>query len=197
MGEEMHRDIIAHLPYLRAFAVTLSRDQTLANDLVQNAVLLSLSHADQFRAGTNFKAWISTILRNSFINEMRRRNRTSPVDVDSLYKTMTVSGGQEEHLQMRDLEKAFQTLPVAQREALMLMGANGLSQKEAAKMARCAIGTMKSRVSRARLQLRQILDDAVPDARNAARSVSCASGRVQSKRPQADDRNGMPLAHPG
>lgn len=167
-SEELHRDIVAQLPHLRAFALMLARDRTLANDLVQDAVVRALSHADQFQPGTNFKAWISTILRNSYFNEMRRRSRTAQVDVETVWNVMTVSGGQEENLHMRDFERAFRFLPPSQREALALVGASGFSYEEAAKVSGCAVGTMKSRVSRARTQLQQILDGATVSTTAAA-----------------------------
>jgi RNA polymerase sigma-70 factor (ECF subfamily) len=169
-SEELHRDIVAQLPHLRAFALMLARDRTLANDLVQDAVVRALSHADQFQPGTNFKAWISTILRNSYFNEMRRRSRTAQVDVETVWNVMTVSGGQEENLHMRDFERAFRSLPPSQREALALVGASGFSYDEAAKVSGCAVGTMKSRVSRARTQLQQMLDGAGTSAAAAPRS---------------------------
>jgi RNA polymerase sigma-70 factor (ECF subfamily) len=186
VNEELHRDIVAQLPHLRAFALMLARDRTLANDLVQDAVVRALSHADQFQPGTNFKAWISTILRNSYFNEMRRRSRTSPVDVETVWNTMTVSGGQEEHLHMRDFERAFRTLPPSQREALALVGASGFSYEEAAKVSGCAVGTMKSRVSRARSQLQQMLDGTVRPAAEAGQAT-----RSPHDRQGAADRGEM------
>lgn len=177
MTEDLHRDIIALLPHLRAFALMLARDRTLANDLVQDAVVRALSHADQFQPGTNFKAWISTILRNSYFNEMRRRSRTSQVDVETVWNTVTVSGGQEERLHMRDFERAFRKLPPSQREALALVGASGFSYEEAANVSGCAVGTMKSRVSRARWQLQQILDGAAAPATEAAKATRASSKR--------------------
>jgi RNA polymerase sigma-70 factor, ECF subfamily len=160
--EDLHRDIVAQLPHLRAFALLLARDRTLANDLVQEAVLRALTHAEQFQRGTNFKAWISAILRNSYFNEVRRRRRASPVDIDTLGNALTVNGGQEEHMQMREFEHAFQTLPDSQREALTLVGASGFSYEEAARISGCAVGTVKSRVSRARLRLQEILERGEP-----------------------------------
>jgi RNA polymerase sigma-70 factor (ECF subfamily) len=162
MGEQLNGDIIAQLPHLRALAMMLARDRTLANDLVQDTVLRSLRHADQFRPGTNFKAWISTILRNSFFNEMRSRGRTSTPDIDTLRDKIAVNGGQEDHLHMSDFWKAFRTLPAEQREAVTLVGASGFTYQEAASIAKCPAGTMKSRVSRARSQLRQMLNDDLP-----------------------------------
>ena len=166
MGNQLNGDIVAHLPHLRALAMMLARDRTLANDLVQDTVLLSLRHGDQFRPGTNFKAWISTILRNSFYNEMRSQRRTSPTDVDTLRHKITVSGGQEEHLEMCDFWNAFKTLPAEQREALALVGASGFTYDEAATMKKCSVGTVKSRVSRARSHLRRMLSDELPPAAN-------------------------------
>jgi RNA polymerase sigma-70 factor, ECF subfamily len=177
VNEDLHRDIIAQLPHLRAFALMLARDRTLANDLVQDAVVRALSHADQFQPGTNFKAWISTILRNSYFNEMRRRSRTSQVDIETVRNTPTVSGGQEERLQMRDFERAFRKLPPSQREALALVGASGFSYEEAASVSGCAIGTMKSRVSRARSQLQQMLDGTAPAAAETAKSTRGSGDR--------------------
>jgi RNA polymerase sigma-70 factor (ECF subfamily) len=158
LKDDLHDDIVRCLPHLRAFAFLLARDRALADDLVQDAVLRALSHAHQFTAGTNFKAWITTILRNSYFNEMRRRARAAQMSIDNIGNTTGISGGQMERLHTRDFERAFYSLPAAQREALALVGASGFVYEEAAKVASCAVGTMKSRVSRARAQLQQMLD---------------------------------------
>jgi RNA polymerase sigma-70 factor (ECF subfamily) len=157
-GNDLHEDIVRCLPHLRAFAFLLARDRALADDLVQDAVLRALSHAHQFTAGTNFKAWITTILRNSYFNEMRRRGRAAQMSIEVVGNTAGISGGQMERLHSRDFERAFHSLPAAQREALALVGASGFVYEEAAKVASCAVGTMKSRVSRARAQLQQMLN---------------------------------------
>jgi RNA polymerase sigma-70 factor, ECF subfamily len=158
VNDDLHDDIVRCLPHLRAFAFLLARDRALADDLVQDAALRALSHAHQFTAGTNFKAWITTILRNSYFNEMRRRGRAAQMSIDVIGNTAGISGGQMERLHTRDFERAFYSLPAAQREALALVGASGFVYEEAAKVASCAVGTMKSRVSRARAQLQQMLD---------------------------------------
>jgi RNA polymerase sigma-70 factor (ECF subfamily) len=116
-------------------------------------------------------------LRNSYFNEMRRRSRTSQVDVETVWNTVTVSGGQEERLQMRDFERAFRKLPPSQREALALVGASGFSYEEAANVSGCAVGTMKSRVSRARGQLQQMLDGPTPPA-EVAKSTRASPNRT-------------------
>ena len=156
--ENLHQSIIEQLPHLRAFAVLLTHDRNLADDLVQEAAVRALSHADQFQPGTNFKAWITTILRNSYFNVVRRRSRVAPMSAVAPKDEPTTSGGQEEHLDLCDFERAFKCLPTAQREALLLVGASGFSYEAAAEVAACAIGTMKSRVARARIQLAHILD---------------------------------------
>lgn len=158
MSDNLHAEIIQHLPHLRAFALMLTRERTLADDLVQETVVRALSHADQFQPGSNFKAWISTILRNSFFNELRHRGRVTQLNLGVTHEEPTTSGGQEENIDVRDFERAFKTLSAVHREALVLVGASGFSYEEAAKVADCAVGTMKSRVSRARLQLQQILE---------------------------------------
>lgn len=156
--DDLHRSVVEQLPHLRAFAVLLSHDRGLADDLVQETVVRALGHADQFRPGTNFKAWITTILRNSYFNVVRQRGRVAPMSAVAPDSEPTTSGGQEEQLDLRDFERAFAGLPSAQREALLLVGASGLSYEDAAAVAGCAVGTMKSRVARARHSLVRRLD---------------------------------------
>lgn len=163
MSKELHREIIQCLPHLRAFALLLCRDRSMADDLVQEAVVRALGHIHQFRSGTNLKAWIMAILRNSYFSEMRRRKRAFQFNGEEFWGNGSTSGGQEERLMMRDLERAFGMLPPGQREALLLVAAGGFSYEDAAEIAACAVGTMKSRVSRARLQLELLLEgDAGP-----------------------------------
>ena len=179
MSKELHQDIIQCLPHLRAFALMLCRNRTLADDLVQEAVVRALGHIHQFRSGTNFKAWIMTILRNSYFSEMRRRKRASQLNGEELWSAAAASGGQEEHLMMRDLERAFRRLPAGQREALVLVGAGGYSYEDAAEIAACAVGTMKSRVSRARFQLERLLDGEAELAAMPAGVLRQAEQRVE------------------
>jgi RNA polymerase sigma-70 factor, ECF subfamily len=178
--EDLHQSVIEQLPHLRAFAVMLSRDRSLADDLVQEAVVRALAHSDQFRPGTNFKAWITTILRNSYFNVVRQRSRVAPMSAVAVDSEPTTSGGQEEQLDLRDFERAFACLPLAQREALLLVGASGFSYEAAAELVGCAVGTMKSRVARARSSLTRILDGE-PESEDAhvcaGVTVSPANGR--------------------
>ncbi|HEV2263490.1 MAG TPA: sigma-70 family RNA polymerase sigma factor [Stellaceae bacterium] len=168
MAERLTDDIVPYLPHLRAFARMLAQNRSLADDLVQETVLRALSHAHQFQPGTNLKAWLTTILRNAYFTEKRSQGRIAQIDVEAVRDSSAVSGGQEWHLRMRDFEGAFNTLSPVQREALVLVGASGFSYEQAATMAGCAVGTMKSRVSRARLQLQTLLDGA--DGADGARA---------------------------
>lgn len=182
--ESLHQSIIDQLPHLRAFAILLTRDRSFAEDLVQEAVVRALAHAEQFQPGTNFKAWITTILRNSYFNVVRRRSRVAPISAVAPQDEPATSGGQEEHLGFRDFERAFKCLPAAQREALLLVGASGFSYEAAAEIAACATGTMKSRVARARIQLAHILDgdtlsDVAEEFLHARQEV--ARGREQAR----------------
>lgn len=143
--------LVEQLPYLRTFARLLARNWALADDLVQETALRALSNVDKFTPGTNMKAWLSTILRNQFYNEVRTRSRAAAYAV--LPKPAGHHGEQEGMLELRDLERAFRALPAVQREALSLVGASGFSYGEAAEIVGCAQGTVKSRVCRARMEL--------------------------------------------
>jgi RNA polymerase sigma-70 factor (ECF subfamily) len=158
MSAMMHEDILDCLPHINGFARRLTRDRAMADDLVQTAVMRALAHAHQYKPGTNFRAWIITILRNSYFNEMRALSRRPSVDIDVEGMAATTSGGQEERMNVRDFCRAFRRLSPEQQRALLLVGLDGRSYEEAADMADCAVGTMKSRVSRARLQLQQLLE---------------------------------------
>src|SRR5215469_16857630 len=131
MAERLTDDIVPYLPHLRAFARMLAQDRALADDLVQETVLRAISHAHQFQPGTNMKAWLTTILRNSYFNEKRSQRRLAAFS-SSTAGRVTVARGQQEHrLQMRDLRRAMVHLPETQREALALVGASGYSYEEA------------------------------------------------------------------
>ncbi|HEV8015630.1 MAG TPA: sigma-70 family RNA polymerase sigma factor [Stellaceae bacterium] len=147
-------DVVHYIPRLEKFAWRLARNRSDALDLVQETVLRALLHADQFLPGTNLSAWLNTILRNYFFNERRLRLRVVPVDPASFAGTAAIKGDQEAHAQMCSVSRHFAGLPAAHREALMLVGASGYSYETAAKIAGCPVGTMKSRVSRARIELR-------------------------------------------
>jgi len=156
---EVSAAVVEHLPHLRAFARSLSSSKDQADDLVSEAVARALASAHQFRPGTNFKAWIFTILRNAFYTEGRKRwNRVVTLD-DNIYHQPSVGPTQEDSLAFCDFRRAFIQLSPRQREVLMLVGNSDLSYEEVAAQCQCPVGTVKSRVSRARLDLKRLLED--------------------------------------
>jgi len=156
---EVSAAVVEHLPHLRAFARSLSSSKDQADDLVSEAVARALASAHQFRPGTTFKAWIFTILRNAFYTEGRKRwNRVVTLD-DNIYHQPSVGPTQEDSLEFCDFRRAFIQLSPRQREVLMLVGNSDLSYEEVAAQCHCPVGTVKSRVSRARLDLKRLLED--------------------------------------
>src|SRR5688500_12672899 len=151
-------DMVALVPQLHSFARSLCRDGVRADDLVQEALARALANIDRFRPGTNLKAWLFTIVRNEHYSQLRRRKfEASGVDTDSLPEP-SVPPDHDGDLELRDLNRALATLSPGQRTALILVSASGFSYEEAAKICGCAVGTIKSRVARARDTLMAILD---------------------------------------
>ena len=149
--------ILAAVPSLRAFAISLSGQVDRADDLVQDTLLRALSNIDRFERGTNLNAWLFTILRNLFHSEYRKRRREVE-DPDGAYASrLKVQPEQGSRLDFEDFRAALDRLPHDQREALLLVGASGFSYEEAATICGCAVGTIKSRVNRARSRLAAIL----------------------------------------
>jgi len=150
--------IIDAMPSLRAFARTLTNDRDRADDLVQETVVKALSNLDRFKAGTNIRAWLFTILRNHFFSELRKQRREI-ADVDGKHAAqMTTRPTQLEKVEFADFRKALLKLSSEQREALILVGPAGFSYEEAAGICCCAVGTIKSRVNRARTRLAEMLE---------------------------------------
>jgi RNA polymerase sigma-70 factor (ECF subfamily) len=149
--------LLALIPNLRAFAFSLCGNPGRADDLVQETLLKAWSHLDSFQEGTNLRAWLFTILRNSYISELRRRHREVEDSDGKKAASLSVAPAQQAHLDMLDLRKALDLLPPDQREALVLVGAAGMSYEEAAEITGCAVGTVKSRVNRARNKLTCLL----------------------------------------
>jgi RNA polymerase sigma-70 factor (ECF subfamily) len=151
------RELLATLPSLRAFAVSLSGKHDKADDLVQDTMMKAWAKQSSFEMGTNIKAWLFTILRNEFYSQMRKRGREVQ-DSDGIFtERMSVHPPQHGFMDLEDFKKALDSLPDDQREAVILIGASGFSYEEAAEICQCAVGTMKSRVSRARTRLQDLL----------------------------------------
>jgi RNA polymerase sigma-70 factor (ECF subfamily) len=149
--------VLASVTSLRAFAISLTRDAEKAEDLVQETVLRAISKQEQFVAGTNLQAWLFTILRNQFCSEHRKSLREVEDEDGSYAATMIALPDQDDRIMIHDLEAALHKLPEGQREAIMLVGVEGLSYEEAAQVLGCAIGTVKSRVNRARCCLAELM----------------------------------------
>ncbi len=154
---EFQRDLAALVPNLRAFARSLCGSVDQADDMVQETLFKAWNNRDRFAPDSNLKAWLFTILRNTFLSE-RRKQKWEVQDVDGECAAQVgVRASQMGHMDMLDFKKAFETLSSDQVEALILIGAEGFSYEEAALMCGCAVGTMKSRVNRGRAKLDEVL----------------------------------------
>ncbi|WP_419953536.1 sigma-70 family RNA polymerase sigma factor [Methylobacterium sp.] len=156
--ENAFRDtLIGAVPALRGFAFSLAGDATRADDLVQEALVKAWANRHRFTPGTNFNAWLFTILRNQFYTEMRKAKREVE-DADGIHAaTLTALPDQEGVVNLRKLQDRLAGIPEAQRIALLMVGAEGYTYEEAAELLECRVGTVKSRVSRARAYLSGVL----------------------------------------
>ena len=157
VSSSLRDSLVAEMGSLRAFAVSLCGDKERADDLVQETLFKAWNHLDSFKEGTNLKAWLFTILRNTYFSERRKRRREVE-DADGTYAArLATQPAQHGHMDMQDFRAALVRLPDDQREALVLVGAAGFSYEEAAEICGCAVGTIKSRVNRARNRLAGML----------------------------------------
>jgi RNA polymerase sigma-70 factor (ECF subfamily) len=155
---DFKRELVELMPQLRAFARGLTGRPDYADDLVQEAVIKAWAARDRFQPGTNMRAWTFTILRNHYIGELRRAKRQADYDEGAAERLLVQQGDQEDRIHLSDLDDALQEMVPERREALVLVGAGGFSYQEAADIAGCALGTMKSRVARARTELAERLE---------------------------------------
>ena len=159
LDPDLRDQLLAALKPLRAFAISLCRDRDRAEDLVQETVVKALSKLHRFEIGTDLQAWLFTILRNSFYSQMRVRGREIE-DVDGQQAGRLISVPEQMgHLAFDDLRHALHKLPPLQREVLLLVGAQGYSYEEAARICGVAVGTIKSRLCRARQQLAVLMGE--------------------------------------
>jgi RNA polymerase sigma-70 factor (ECF subfamily) len=154
---DVREAMLAAVPSLRAFAISLCGNMDRADDLVQETLLRAWANLGSFEPGTNMSAWLFTILRNLFRSEYRKRRREVE-DADGSYaESLTSLPDQNSRLEIHEFREALKMLPPEQRESLILVGASGFSYEEAAQICGCAVGTIKSRVNRARTRLAEIL----------------------------------------
>lgn len=151
-------DLLALVPFLRAFARSLSGRHEGADDLAQQTLVKAWQSRGSFVPGTNLKAWLFTILRNQFYSDRRRAWRQIPWDTEAAERIPGSHGEQTWAADLSDTARALKALPSEQREALILVGAGGFAYEDAARISGCAVGTVKSRVARARKALIAILD---------------------------------------
>ncbi|OLF77858.1 RNA polymerase subunit sigma-70 [Maricaulis sp. W15] len=158
------------IPQMRAFSRGLARDPAAADDLAQEGMLRAWAKRGQFRAGTNFRAWALTIIRNLFYSEKRRSWRQVALDEEKAKRTLPSALDLDVLMELDEVRRALTQLSDDQREALMLVGAGGYSYEEAAEICGCAVGTVKSRTNRARRNLVEILEQG-PDRKSGSDKV--------------------------
>src|SRR5215211_598675 len=150
--------LLAAIPSLRAFAMALTNDVSRADDLVQETILRAWQSQDRFEPGSNLGAWLFTILRNLFYSHHRRMKREVADAEGSYAAQLRTAPDQEPNVAVKEMWRALGELPPDQREALLLVGAEGMSYDEAARICGVAVGTIKSRVNRARRRLAELLE---------------------------------------
>ena len=167
MAHCIHREIETLLPRLSSFARFLTKNASDADDLVQDSVQRALLKSNQFTPGTNLRAWMFTIMRNTHINEIRRRARRGiTTDAFACEDLFPVAAGQEERMQLHDLSRAFDRLSDDHRAVVEMAGIQGRSYQEMSDQLGVPVGTIRSRLSRARAQLSDMMSEP------AARPVS-------------------------
>ena len=150
-------ELVAHLPAMRAFAISLTRNNAIADDMVQDTLVKAWTHIDKFELGSNMRAWLFTILRNTYYSN-RRKMKREVADIDGVITDgIAEKPAHDGHMQLADFRRALAKLKDEQREALILVGASGFSYEEAAEMCGVAVGTIKSRTNRARKELAKML----------------------------------------
>ncbi|BEU99114.1 sigma-70 family RNA polymerase sigma factor [Novosphingobium olei] len=171
-GPEFKRELTGVIPHLRAFARGLCGRPDLADDLVQETLLKAWAAQDRFEPGTSMRAWTFVILRNAYLTDMRRNRFRAEYDETVAERILVAPAGQEGPLHLSDMHRALLTLPPERREALLLVGAGGFSYEEAAQICQCAVGTIKSRVGRARAALAQMIENGQLPRRSTGDAVA-------------------------
>ena len=169
---DFKRELTEVVPHLRAFARSLCGRPDMADDLVQETMLKAWAAQDRFQPGTSMRAWTFVILRNAYLTDMRRNRFRGEYDETVTERILTAPAGQEEPIHLSDMHRALLTLPPERREALLLVGAGGFSYEEAAAISGCAVGTIKSRVGRARAALNAMLEEGTVPQRSTDDSTA-------------------------
>ncbi|HAQ36548.1 MAG: RNA polymerase subunit sigma-70 [Maricaulis sp.] len=182
------QDLAGLIPHLRAFARSLCNNAAEADDLAQEALVKAWQARERFEPGTNLKAWVFMILRNHFYSERRKAWRKNETSDDGLESMSTMPAGQDSILELADLRHALSSLPPEQREALILVGAGGFAYEEVAEICECAVGTIKSRVNRARAALAKLMDERPTTPRAKGDALRAAEEIIAEAHALAGDR---------
>jgi len=166
------RELTGVIPHLRAFARGLCGRPDLADDLVQETLLKAWAAQERFEPGTSMRAWTFVILRNAYLTDMRRNRFRADYDETVAERILVAPAAQEGPMHLSDMHRALLTLPPERREALLLVGAGGFSYEEAAQICGCAVGTIKSRVGRARAALTVMIESGQIPRRSTADAVA-------------------------
>lgn len=153
--------VAAEREYLRRYALSLCRDSAMADDLAQECVERALTRLHLWQEGTNLRAWLTTMLRNLHINGLRRQRPLVALEDCDIADMAHTPPRQTGRMQLRDLRRAMARLPAEQRDMVVMIGLHGVSYEQAAERANISIGTVKSRLSRARGALRRMMDGTV------------------------------------
>ena len=155
---EFHRLLENEIPRLRRYARALTRDGTRADDLVQDTLVRGIAKAHLWQEGSDIRSWLFTIMHNQYVNNVRRAQREQAIiDVDQVASTLVATTDPTASRQLSELDRALGHLSKGQREVVLLVGLEGMSYAEAAKILRVLIGTIRSRLGRARQALRLLM----------------------------------------
>lgn len=173
---DFKQQLTAIIPPLRAFSRGLCSNRSMADDMVQEALLKGWAARGSYAAGTNFRAWMFMILRNHYYTTIRRESRMVAWDPEASERIMVTAPTQESGIDLADVERALQKISPEQREVLLLVGANSMSYEEAAAVMGCALGTIKSRLARGRTALLALVEG--DDDGNATAERPAQTGKL-------------------
>jgi len=183
------REMTAVIPHLRAFARGLCGASDVADDLVQETLLKAWAARERFEPGTSMRAWTFVILRNAWLTDLRRNRFRGEYDESMAERILTTPAAQEAPIHLADLNRALQALPPERREALLLVGAGGFSYEEAADICGCAVGTIKSRVGRARAALATAIETGTVTRRSRGEEQAAHASILEELERASNRRN--------
>jgi RNA polymerase sigma-70 factor (ECF subfamily) len=195
-SQQFQNDLVALIPFLRAFSRVLCGGKAIAEDMAQEALAKAWRSHGSFEPGTNLKAWLFTILRNEFYTHGRRAWREAHWDQEKAEQIGTPDDPQEWVVHLSDTTRALATLPVGQREALLLVAAGGFSYEDTATICGAPMGTIKSRVARARTALLDILDNGKPLPRRPSTQMAAGSRDILAQLSALTPAGGLEMANP-